>query len=227
MGTGDAYTLTVSDTGVGITPEFLSHVFERFRQADGSTTRQQGGLGLGLAIVKELVELHGGSVKAESPGPDRGSTFTIRLPRSMRARSGPDRTLASLESGPRIDGVRVMLVDDNADAVEVITVALQRAGAIVHSELSGPAAIGAWERQAADVLLCDLAMPGMDGFEVLRRVRAIDASAGRTTPVLAVTAYASEDYRARCIRAGFAAHLSKPLNINDVVRAVAAAVTQG
>jgi len=226
LAAGEAWTITVADTGIGIAPAFLSHVFERFRQADGSTTREHGGLGLGLAIVKELVELHGGSVRADSPGSGLGSTFTIRLPRAMPARPAAGEGASSADAVPRLDGVRVMVVDDNTDALEVLRVALERAGAVVRSETSGASAIAAWEQAPADVLLCDLAMPGVDGFEVLRRVRAIDADAGRTTPILAVTAYASEDYRARCIRAGFAAHLSKPLNITDVVRALAAAVAQ-
>ena len=220
---GDRCIITVTDTGVGIMPAFLPHVFERFRQADGSTTREHGGLGLGLAIVKELVELHGGWVRADSAGSGRGATFTVSLPHAMSARAAADQTASAVEPGPRLDGLTVMVVDDNADALEMLRVALEGAGAVVRTESSGEAAIAAWKQADADVLLCDLAMPGIDGFEVLERVRAVDAGSGKITPALAVTAYASEDYRARCLRAGFAAHLAKPLNIADVLRAVAAA----
>jgi CheY-like chemotaxis protein len=130
------------------------------------------------------------------------------------------------DAAPGLIGVRVLLVDDNTDSLEVLGLALERAGAMVWAVASGPAAIASWEQEPADVLLCDLAMPGMDGFEVLRRIQALDAMSGRTTTSLAVTAYASEDYRARCIRAGFIGHLSKPYNLSDVVRAVAAAVAR-
>jgi CheY-like chemotaxis protein len=219
-----SYVLSVNDSGAGISPAFVAHVFERFRQADGSTTREQGGLGLGLAIVKELVELHGGTVTAESPGPGRGSTFTIRLPRTVASRPAASDPSAIDDSGPRLDGVRVMVVDDNPDAIEVLGTALETAGAHVRTESAGLSAVSAWQQEPADVLLCDLAMPGIDGFEVLRRIRAIDAAEGRVTSALAVTAYASEDYRIRCINAGFIGHLAKPYNLSDVVRAVATAV---
>jgi len=221
----ESFVLSVNDSGAGISPAFLSHVFERFRQADGSTTREQGGLGLGLAIVKDLVELHGGTVTAESPGPGRGSTFTIRLPQTAMSPPLTADAPAVSDIGPRLDGVSVMVVDDNADAIEVLGTALERVGATVRTESAGLAAVAAWTQEPADVLLCDLAMPGIDGFEVLRRIRAIDAAAGRATSALAVTAYASEDYRVRCSKAGFAGHLAKPYNINDVLRAVASAVT--
>jgi signal transduction histidine kinase len=223
---GDSYDITVTDTGIGIASEFLPHVFERFRQADGSTTRQQGGLGLGLAIVKELAELHGGTVRAASPGEGGGSTFAVRLPAAIHhdvRTSGDGRAAPEL---PRLDGIEVLVVDDNVDALDVIGMALERAGARVRSTASGEQAIEEWQQRPAAVLLCDLGMPGMDGYEVLRRIRALDGAAGRSTHALAVTAYASEEYRLRCAQAGFAGHITKPYNITDVVRAVAAAAAQ-
>ncbi len=219
--TGQQFTLTVADTGVGIPPAFLAHVFERFRQADGSTTREQGGLGLGLAIVKELTDLHGGTVRAESDGPGRGARFIIELPVAAAGQPMKAASLLDEDTGPRLDGLRVLVVDDNADAVDVLALALERAGASVSAECSGEAAVTAWSSARFDVLVCDLGMPGMDGFEVLRRIRAIDSAAGRATRALAVTAYASDDYRARCLQAGFHGHLSKPYTIVDVLRAVA------
>jgi signal transduction histidine kinase/CheY-like chemotaxis protein len=221
-----AYALTVTDTGIGIADAFLPHVFERFRQADGSTTRQQGGLGLGLAIVKELAELHGGRVGASSPGLGGGATFTVWLPRSVPRGDSTPAPVESVPDLPRLDGVDLLVADDNRDALDVLAMALERAGARVRTAAGGEEAIREWERQPATVLLCDLAMPGVDGFEVLRRIRVIDAAAGRSTHAIAVTAYASDGYRGRCTQAGFAAHIAKPYNIVDVVRAVAAAAAQ-
>ncbi|MFN8065713.1 MAG: hybrid sensor histidine kinase/response regulator [Vicinamibacterales bacterium] len=219
----ESFTIVVRDTGVGMDPAFLSHAFERFRQADGTTTREQGGLGLGLAIVKELTELHGGTVRAESAGLGQGATFRVTIPRAPVTRLGEAHAAPPNQQLPSLRGLRVMVVDDNADALEVLGHALERAGAEVRLERSADAAVAEWPAWPTDVLLCDLAMPGLDGFELLRRIRAIDAAAGRSTPALAVTAYASEDYRIRCLRAGFAGHVAKPYNIADIVRAVAAA----
>jgi signal transduction histidine kinase len=220
--TADECVLTVSDTGVGIPSSFLAHVFERFRQADGSMTREQGGLGLGLAIVKELTELHGGSVRAESAGKGQGATFTVSLPRASGEKAARPRDDGATIPGPSLAGIDVMVVDDNADALEIVSLALESAGAHVRRFHSGADAVAEWAHRPADVLLCDLAMPGMDGFEVLARVRAADAGAGRTTSAIAVTAYASEEDRARCVGAGFVRHLAKPYSIADVVSTVAA-----
>src|SRR5690606_6761348 len=202
---GGMYSLVVADTGIGIPPAFLAHVFDRFRQADGSMTREHGGLGLGLAIVKELVELHGGSVRAESAGPGRGARFVIRLP--ALAGFHADLPPPSLDATARLDGVAVLAVDDNADALEVLATALAGRGARVRTALGGEAAIAAWAQEPADVLVCDLAMPLVTGFDVLRAVRAQDAARGRLTPAIAVSAHASEGHQAEALRAGFAAYV--------------------
>jgi signal transduction histidine kinase/CheY-like chemotaxis protein len=221
------YTIAVSDTGIGIASAFLPHVFERFRQADGSTTREHGGLGLGLALVKELTELHGGTVRATSEGKDRGATFTITLPAMASAGSPVAGDLLPDTISPlRLEGVHVLAIDDNRDALGFVAAALERVGARVRQAASGPEAIAELERMPADLVLCDLGMPGMDGFAVLGWIRDHDRADGRTTPVLAVTAYASADYRERCLRAGFQGHLAKPFATPDLIQAAADALVR-
>ncbi|HEX5473410.1 MAG TPA: ATP-binding protein [Vicinamibacterales bacterium] len=212
------HVVTVSDTGSGIPLDFLPHVFERFRQADGSATRQHGGLGLGLAIVKELVELHGGTVDAASEGPGRGATFVARFPRLDAVR----RTLEEADTSlPPLNGVRVLAVDDNPDALDILVAALTGAGASVKVATTGDDAVRIWEAEPCDVLVCDLAMPGMDGLEVLEAIRRHDAAHGRSTAAVALTAHASQDDRTRSRRAGFQAHVAKPYTVADLLYAVA------
>ncbi len=227
---GDEHVLSVRDSGIGITPEFLPFVFDHFRQADGSMTRQHGGLGLGLAIVKEVTELHNGSVTAASAGPGRGATFTVRLPQLVTVEKpgpAPDRAVSwRSPTRHRWSGVRILAVDDDPDSLEVVRAALTLSGAEVRTASSAREAIGAWEVDPGDVLLCDLAMPDMDGFQVLNRIRGLDAASGRATAAIALTAYTSDEYRARCLSAGFHAHVGKPYELHDLTIALGAALAQ-
>jgi CheY-like chemotaxis protein len=222
------FAVIISDTGIGIAPEFLPHVFERFRQADGSTTRQHGGLGLGLTIVKEVTELHGGSVAVSSAGIGLGATFTIRLPRiagsEVLPRSG-DHPGEPIET--QLDGVRVMVVDDDRDSREVAAAILEYAGASVTAVSSGKEAIDRWAADGYQVLVCDLSMPDVDGFSVLKQIRASDTGRHRTTTAIAVTAHASNDFKARTLVAGFTAHVVKPYEAHQLVAATVAAIQAG
>ena len=221
---GSEYVLTVEDTGIGISAEFLPFVFDRFRQADGTLTREHGGLGLGLAIVKDLTELHGGTVLATSPGKGRGASFSVRLPRL----AGADRLLRSseresVEGSPAEDalaGVRVLAVDDDPDALEVITEGLTSLGANVRVADSGTEAISMWSRERFDVLVCDLSMPRVDGFAVLRAISERAHSFDNGALAIALTAHASEDDRQRSIDAGFHHHLGKPYELNELVQTI-------
>ena len=222
---GTAYEIEVRDTGMGLAPEFLPYVFDRFRQADGSTTREYGGLGLGLSIVKDLTELHGGTVHVSSAGIGKGSLFVIQLP----PLTGPAPALhvaADEDVDPRaLAGRLVLAVDDNTDALDVASMALTAAGASVHTVTTGIEAIQKWEREPADVLICDLAMPNIDGFDLLRRIREIDRLSGRVTRAVALSAHATAGYRERSTEAGFLQYLAKPYRRSDLIRAVTAALT--
>jgi signal transduction histidine kinase/ActR/RegA family two-component response regulator len=220
----DAYEVVVTDSGMGIAPEFLPHVFDRFRQADASMTREFSGLGIGLAIVKELTELHGGTVTASSNGVGQGARFAIRLPRALHTTPlerpvHPDDVVT-----PSLAGVRVLAVDDNRDALEVLDAVLGDAGAHVRLANSGAEALAEWERETPDIVLCDLAMPEMNGYELLAEIRERDATVRRFIPAIAVTAQASEEHVAQSMRAGFQQHIAKPFDGADLVRAVAQAL---
>jgi PAS domain S-box-containing protein len=223
--------VTVTDTGVGINPELLSHVFERFRQGDSSITRAYGGLGLGLAIVRHLVELHGGSVRAESRGEGQGARFTVSLPiaavlstasPSAAARPASEPATAA-ESLPRLDDVRVLVVDDEADARGLIGEVLRRCGAAVVPVASAASALDALRRAPVDVLIADIWMPEEDGYELIRKVRAAERETGApAVPAMALTAYARAEDRQRALAAGFQEHLTKPADPIALARAVAA-----
>ena len=227
---GRDYVLCVRDTGIGIALEFLPFVFDRFRQADGSMTRQHGGLGLGLAIVKEVTELHNGTVTAASAGLGRGAVFTVRLPQLVAVDQGDAAVAAAdplpIAAEPWCSGLRVLAVDDDPDSLEVVRAALTLAGAEVRTASTAGDAIRAWEHDPSDALLCDLAMPDMDGFQVLNRIRSLDAAAGRVTAAVALTAYTSDEHRIRCLSAGFHAHVGKPYKLDDLSIALGAALAQ-
>ena len=211
--------LTVSDTGVGIAPEFQAHVFDRFRQADSSITREHGGLGIGLAVVKELVELHGGAISVHSRGRGTGATFSVLFPciDATVPHEVPE------EKVPSLAGLSVLAVDDNADSLDVLRAILADAGANYSVAASGAEALEFWRVGPSDVVLCDLAMPGMSGFQLLAQIRELDRQAGRVTPAIAVTAHASEEQVARSAQAGFQHHVAKPFNSSQLVRAIYAA----
>ena len=220
---GDRARLAVADTGKGISDKFLPHMFERFRQADASSTRAEAGLGLGLAIVRHIVELHGGRVHAESMGDGKGATFTVDLP---IAPAVEDRSIEAVDGGGPpsetidLDGIRVLIVDDHADSRDLFAAILGRSGAEVTAVDTVREGLATARRARPDVIVCDLAMPGDDGFALIREVKSW-AQQGIMVPALALTAYARPEDRARALAAGFQAHLSKPVEPGALVEAVA------
>lgn len=221
-------SISVIDTGLGIAPAFLAHVFERFRQADGSTTRQYGGLGLGLAIVKSLVELHGGSMSASSGGVGKGATFTVLLPLQAAHRPRYDAALAHAPAAADLNlvdlsDIAILLVDDEPDARELIKRVLADCGAEVQTAGSAQEALALLDGARPDVLVSAIGMADMDGFELLRHARA----KGGAMPAIALTAFARSEDRARILRAGFAAHIAKPVDLSRLISAVAEVVRRG
>lgn len=218
-GQSDMAQITVSDTGKGISPNFLPHVFDYFRQEDSATTRKFGGLGLGLAIVHHLVELHGGTVTAESPGEGLGATFIVRLPLVQN----PDEDIESnsLEDIADLAGLRVLVVDDDADTRNFVAFLLEQAGATVITAPSAGDALITLSRFHPDVLISDIGMPEMDGYSLLRQVRSLPVEQGSQIPAIALTAYAGEiDYQ-QAMAVGFQRHLAKPIAPERLVRAIA------
>jgi CheY-like chemotaxis protein len=228
--------VSVADTGEGIDPAFLPYVFERFRQADASTSRRHGGLGLGLSIAKQLVELHGGSIHASSNGHGTGSTFTVELPAMVlgidaAGRGGPrqqashsiDEQRDAYAPAARLGGVRVLVVDDEPDARSLIERLLEDCEATVTTAGSASEALEHVARQAPDVLLSDIGMPTEDGYSLMRRIRRLSGEAGRI-PAIALTAYARAEDRVKALQAGYQMHLSKPVEPVKLIEMVACLV---
>ena len=225
---GSEAEIRIGDNGVGIDPAFLPHVFDRFRQADSTSTRSHGGLGLGLAIVRHLVELHGGSVRAESGGEGKGATFMVRLPVRAIGFGGSERPLgprtpaaASLDGLPSLDGLRVLFVDDQLDARELVSELLRVYGAEVIAVESAETAMRAIENDSPDVLVSDIGMPREDGYELIRKIRARQPDKGGSIPALAVTGFAGPDDNRRALAEGFQKYLAKPIDPAELVSLVA------
>ena len=217
--------ITVSDTGKGIDPSFLPHVFERFHQEDAATTRRFGGLGLGLAIVSSLVELHGGTIEVQSPGENQGATFTVSLP--LTSQLAEIEPVVDLPAVPEsLEGVCILVVEDDDNAREVVTYLLEMHGATVVATDSATAAIAALTQTASasakvDIILSDIGMPGVDGYMFMRQVRALPPEQGGSTPAIALTAYASEVDHRQSALAGFQKHIAKPIEFEKLIKAIA------
>jgi signal transduction histidine kinase/ActR/RegA family two-component response regulator len=222
-------TLSVSDDGIGIRPEFLEFVFDRFRQADGSRTRTHGGLGLGLAIVHHLVELHGGAVTVASDGVGKGTVLTVTVPLVAEGTLGVLRGSDRPAPGPlsTLAGVHVVVVDDEQDARDLVAAVLEQAGAVVTSVGSAEEAMHAIHERPPSLLVSDIGMPGEDGYALIARVRALPAESGGLVPAVAVTAFTREDDRARALRAGYNAHVAKPIDPAALVTLVSNVTTHG
>jgi len=220
--------IAVEDTGMGIAPEFVPHVFDQFRQADSSTTRRHGGLGLGLAIVKQLVGMHGGAVSARSAGQGRGARFIVRLPCGEHApapepvRAPPAAEAATAFADVDLHGLRLLVVDDDDDARELIAQLLVECGAQVSQAGNADDALREFERAPPDVLLSDIGMPERDGYELIHDIRALDAAHGGKVPAVAITAFSRPEDRAQAMLAGFQAHVAKPIRPSELVSTVAA-----
>src|SRR5262249_39171311 len=219
--TVDSVSIAVRDTGTGIAADFLPHVFERFRQGGAGTTRAHGGLGLGLAIVRHLVELHGGTVRAENNTPAPGATFHVVLPaRSHTHAAQPDvRTRFDADGGgrtARLDGVEILVVDDDLNARELVVAVLEAAGAEVRAAASSEDALMILDTWSPDVLLSDIEMPGEDGYALMRKVRALAGTRSRIAAV-ALTAHARPEDRRRALEAGYEWHLAKPIEPVELV----------
>jgi PAS domain S-box-containing protein len=223
--------IVVTDTGEGIGADFLPYVFDRFRQADATTTRMHGGLGLGLAIVRHLVEMHGGTVSAESPGEGQGATFIVRLPltpvyqktstQAHPINSVDNSMLLTLECPERFDGLKILAVDDEVDTLEMLRSVFEHCGAKVVTAASAAEALALLEELRPDVLISDIGMPEEDGYELITKVRALPVERGGKTPAVALTAYARAEDRLRALRTGYQMHVPKPVELAELVAIVA------
>src|SRR5439155_9136896 len=223
--------IVISDTGIGIHPDFLPYIFERFRQADSGTARQRGGLGLGLAIASNLVDMHGGTIRAASGGDGQGATFRVRLPLMAVQQAAPDEERrvhprqerpASLTHLASLTGTHVLAVDDDPDARRLLQEILEAAGARVTTASSASAAFDAVRESRPDVLVADLGMPIVDGYELIKRLRQSGDAAVRAIPAAALTAYARSEDRAKALETGFELHLAKPIDPAELVAAIRA-----
>jgi CheY-like chemotaxis protein/two-component sensor histidine kinase len=221
--------LSVSDTGIGIPASYLPHVFDRFSQRDSSTTRSFGGLGLGLAICKQLVELHGGSIRAASQGEGKGATFFVELPVSIiqpqnqslpRTDPTADADPGEILSLPTLEGVHIFIVDDETDARDLLRVVLEDHGAKVTSFGSAEDALATLKMTKPTILVCDVGMPKMDGYQLIRTLRATESRDARV-PALALTAFARAEDRKRSLVAGYQAHLAKPFDVGELILVIA------
>jgi CheY-like chemotaxis protein len=224
-GMSDAW-IVVRDTGEGISPDLLPHVFNRFRQGDSSALKRLGGLGLGLTIVKHLVELHGGRVSAESPGEGMGATFTVSLPtRAALAEDNDAATPKTSPAGRRLDGLRVLVVDDEEDARELVAATLASRGAKVTQVESAAAALAALELRddegPFDVIVADIGMPEEDGYSLLRKVRSLADESVSRIPAAALTSHTQFEDRMRALQAGFQSHVAKPVEVKELLTVVA------
>ncbi|MBD2358669.1 PAS domain-containing protein [Tolypothrix sp. FACHB-123] len=218
--TGTAAQIQVTDTGRGINPEFLPYVFDSFRQADSSITRTFGGLGLGLAIVRHIVELHGGTVKAQSPGEGQGATFTVRLPLLLTSTSTTEVEASTTEMGT-LQGIQILAVDDEADNLELVTFILEEAGATAIAVSSAKEVLEVLNQKVPDILLADIGMPEMDGYTLLQKIRALPPQQGGQLKAIALTAYAGEINQRQALEAGFQMYLSKPVDPDELLVAIA------
>ncbi|MCK6589824.1 MAG: response regulator [Polyangiaceae bacterium] len=217
--------VSVSDTGEGLDASVVPRVFDRFWQAEGVMNRKHGGLGLGLTLVRHIAELHGGTVRAESPGPGDGATFTVELPLPGRGEereaSGPTTPRPARSRSTRLDGLRVLLVEDEADARDLLVMMLEEHGAKVTAVSSAAEALAAMESAAPDVLVSDIAMPVIDGYALIRRIRSLESEHGAPIPAVALTAYARGEDRQSALEAGYQVHVPKPVDPEDLAAVLA------
>ncbi|HSE99106.1 MAG TPA: response regulator, partial [Blastocatellia bacterium] len=225
--------ITVSDTGKGISLEFLPHVFDKFSQGETGSTRNYGGLGLGLSIARHLAELHGGTVRAESAGENQGSTFIVSIPLSRAVQQTFEglqgrETVGSASAEPfrlGIEGLRILAVDDESDTLQMLKIVFRQFGASVMTASSCPEALRVIEEsdssEMPDILIADIAMPGENGFDLIRKIREMGPERGGDIPAIALTAYAAHEDRLRAIAEGFQMHLAKPVSIHELVSCVA------